>query len=516
MKIHSEKTAKNAALKDRIAELHKQILALCPTKILPEVSNIGQPSAVQSPQPNTPSARPMSVPTAAALKMGVGFPLTNLPGTKDDTRRILSTQRSENDELLHECGICKRCNDQHMLAKCDTCHFYYHLGCLNPPLTRHPKKSKLYGWQCSECDKSDDSDAVVDIPKGPRKSRTRFSKDGSIVPVDPNLSASSTDGNNSLRIGDTSSNIRKQTERIPSKGKQIQTNASFDQNSKPIKDGVEFAKKAKQSNQSLNKTDPSEIVAPSPKREETEHQVKENKAKPDSDRSQLPKPGRIQSPRPAQIKSPRAARIQSPRPTDSPTKSLSDKGLPAPNSTDPKKEIKQKSSKKVKKDKSEQSRSETSDQTLPTIESSQTESNVTNELSTVAQKSESADEPMSQCLEPTKVNDEHMESMGLNESADHIHKLNRKRRKEKHKNKYSSDNEKSPTKEHKRKRKKKSHEMENPNDSIPKIKIKVSGQVSLDLFALLYISINSKVLIATKYEIILYYILTVQNIATSW
>lgn len=78
--------------------------------------------------------------------------------------------------LLNECGICHQRRDQHLLAKCDTCHLYYHLNCLNPPLTRLPKKSKLYGWQCSECDKTSDSD--VDVKeKGARRSRTRHSKD---------------------------------------------------------------------------------------------------------------------------------------------------------------------------------------------------------------------------------------------------------------------------------------------------------------------------------------------------
>lgn len=48
--------------------------------------------------------------------------------------------------LNNKCGICSRTNDQHLLAKCDTCYLYYHLGCLNPPLTRMPKKTKLFGW----------------------------------------------------------------------------------------------------------------------------------------------------------------------------------------------------------------------------------------------------------------------------------------------------------------------------------------------------------------------------------
>lgn len=206
MKVNSDVQEHNNKLKNEIIQLHTSILALCPNKQLPDINSIGRPlannqhssllpqSVVHSPSntttlsstppPQMLTSRTMSVPTAAALKMGVGFPLNNLmPGRKDDTGRILSTQCPNNDELLNECGICKRCTDQHLLAKCDTCHLYYHLGCLNPPLTRHPKKSKLYGWQCSECDKSDNSGPEnVIIPKAPRRSRIRYSKDGSIVP----------------------------------------------------------------------------------------------------------------------------------------------------------------------------------------------------------------------------------------------------------------------------------------------------------------------------------------------
>lgn len=131
-----------------------------------------------------PVSKPISVPTAAALKMGVGFPLTISGASASDySNRVLSTQCPNKSDLLYECGICKRVNDQHLLAKCDTCRLHYHLGCLNPPLTRHPKKSKIYGWQCSECDE-DNPDGVVQLTSGPRKSRTKYSKDGTIVPVD--------------------------------------------------------------------------------------------------------------------------------------------------------------------------------------------------------------------------------------------------------------------------------------------------------------------------------------------
>lgn len=63
---------------------------------------------------------------------------------------------------------------------------------MNPPLTRPPKKSKLYGWQCSECDKSSDSE--LDQVKTSRRSRSIYSKESresftpkvKIKPVEPN------------------------------------------------------------------------------------------------------------------------------------------------------------------------------------------------------------------------------------------------------------------------------------------------------------------------------------------
>lgn len=202
LKSNDTVTEKNFKLKTTIEKLHYQILALCPNKQLTVVDNIGKPvnvpKAMTSPA-HSPPIRRTAVPTAAALKMGVGFPLKNFVSdpTGEMNGRILSTQcfastsapsasRSVDSTgiTLNDCGICKKMNDQHLLAKCDTCKHFYHLGCLNPPLTRHPKKSKLYGWQCSECDKSDDDFKPEIIPKQPRRSRIRYSKDGQILPAD--------------------------------------------------------------------------------------------------------------------------------------------------------------------------------------------------------------------------------------------------------------------------------------------------------------------------------------------
>lgn len=89
--------------------------------------------------------------------------------------------------MLNECGICRQRRDQHLLAKCDTCHLYYHLDCLNPPLSRLPKKSKQYGWQCSECDKTSDSE--VEEVKTPRRSRSRYSRENKTDKSDSEVSS---------------------------------------------------------------------------------------------------------------------------------------------------------------------------------------------------------------------------------------------------------------------------------------------------------------------------------------
>lgn len=195
---------KQRDLINQINFIHDAIHKIMPTKQLPSIEMIGRPippasnnlstvkmisspssrqtassTVCSTPPSHMPVTGRMAVPTAAAKKMGVGFPLSNL--LKDETGRVLSTQRMNNNELMNECGICKKCTNQHLLVKCDNCHLYYHLGCLNPPLTRIPKKSKTYSWQCSECDKSDGSGSEsMIIPKGPRKSRVRYSKDGPI------------------------------------------------------------------------------------------------------------------------------------------------------------------------------------------------------------------------------------------------------------------------------------------------------------------------------------------------
>ncbi|XP_036371615.1 PHD finger protein 14 isoform X2 [Megalops cyprinoides] len=89
--------------------------------------------------------------------------------------------------VLYSCGICKKNQDQHLLLLCDTCKLYYHLGCLDPPLTRMPKKTKNSYWQCSECDQasSDEADIAMEtLPDGTKRSRRQIKGPIKFIPQD--------------------------------------------------------------------------------------------------------------------------------------------------------------------------------------------------------------------------------------------------------------------------------------------------------------------------------------------
>ncbi|XP_038078646.1 PHD finger protein 14-like [Patiria miniata] len=68
--------------------------------------------------------------------------------------------------VIHYCGICEQSTDQHQLALCDTCKKHYHLGCLDPPLSRMPKKTAFSGWQCSECVTSSSDTSMAETVEG--------------------------------------------------------------------------------------------------------------------------------------------------------------------------------------------------------------------------------------------------------------------------------------------------------------------------------------------------------------
>ncbi|KAK7862502.1 hypothetical protein R5R35_005924 [Gryllus longicercus] len=155
LKENSDLSHKSVNLKQCVHKYHTVILNVCPNKNLPSVDELGKPppQVAVSPSHSARVCRQENrIPNSRTSESGVPIP-------------------------LNACGICSQTNDQHLLAKCDTCHLYYHLGCLNPPLTRMPKKTKLMGWQCSECDKESSGSEVECVDtEAPR--RLRHNKEG--------------------------------------------------------------------------------------------------------------------------------------------------------------------------------------------------------------------------------------------------------------------------------------------------------------------------------------------------
>uniref|UniRef100_A0A8D8SDC7 PHD finger protein 14 n=1 Tax=Cacopsylla melanoneura TaxID=428564 RepID=A0A8D8SDC7_9HEMI len=181
----SEKRAEDISdMRTELELYHKVLLQAVPTKKLPSVDSIGKYNLHVTTNHHPLAVPGGGVPTAAALKAGVGFPLRNFNRTCANsmstptttvtmaTTPTKGTGSSSSGVLNHKCGLCHQGQDPHTLAKCDTCHLYYHLGCLSPPLLRMPKKTKLMGWQCSECDKeSSDSNPEYIDTEAPRKLR---------------------------------------------------------------------------------------------------------------------------------------------------------------------------------------------------------------------------------------------------------------------------------------------------------------------------------------------------------
>ncbi|XP_077997010.1 PHD finger protein 14-like [Glandiceps talaboti] len=124
---------------------------------------------------------------------GKNFPLppvlmTSQRSKVSPTRK--ETPKSPTMTVIHVCGLCEETTDQHLLALCDTCKKYYHLGCLDPPLSRMPKKTTYSGWQCSECCSSESDasapDVVMETPQEgdkTRRSRRQIREPNKFTPI---------------------------------------------------------------------------------------------------------------------------------------------------------------------------------------------------------------------------------------------------------------------------------------------------------------------------------------------
>lgn len=97
---------------------------------------------------------------------------------------IRTSKTNDETSSTYCCGKCGTVKDQHLLALCDTCHSYLHIYCLDPPLTRVPKKTRFGGWQCSDCAERDEEEQeealeeqniqAIQEAEGPRRLRERI------------------------------------------------------------------------------------------------------------------------------------------------------------------------------------------------------------------------------------------------------------------------------------------------------------------------------------------------------
>ena len=66
-----------------------------------------------------------------------------MPDSLKEEEQKVKDEQSTNSPV---CDICKKSHDNHLMALCDTCNMHYHIGCLDPPLSKVPKKSAKWGW----------------------------------------------------------------------------------------------------------------------------------------------------------------------------------------------------------------------------------------------------------------------------------------------------------------------------------------------------------------------------------
>ncbi|KAI5646471.1 PHD-finger domain-containing protein [Phthorimaea operculella] len=419
-KQNAEKLAELTSTRQSLKKIYDAIVAICPKKVPPailEEKPLLPPELPRSTPKVTPQQlqkRSMSVPTAAALKMGVGFPLSDNPDARhgkvlstslEASRYSRSTGATTGAVAGRECCVCGDRSEAALMAACDTCSRHYHLHCLNPPLQRPPKKSKLYGWQCSECDKTSDSEPEVMEKKVPRRSRIRYSKDGAIIhePASPPSATDSPPKKDKDKAG------HHKTDKITKVATPSASNAS------PIKVTIKPFDFSSENESELKKK---------------EKKIKKSKSKDHATEGDIKKLKRS---------------FTSPNLTNTPLMSITPIVADSPND----------------------SHNENSNQSVKMASAKDAFASPSN-LSFSSLLGEAKEKERD-----SKTIESSIENTLANLSSDiATYKANRKRRKEKHRSRYSPDLLRSPSK-HKHKRKKKTQDMENPNTPHPRITIKI-------------------------------------------
>ncbi|XP_066944192.1 uncharacterized protein [Macrobrachium rosenbergii] len=165
--------SENDMLLNKALELHDLLKGLAgrPLPLPPVVAALHNPPSPPLPtRPLPKGSLRTPIMTKAAAKMMM---TEQVPPVGESVPTGLS---------LNRCRVCQQMKEQHLLIECDTCGHYYHLSCLDPPLTRMPKKTKQMGWQCSDCCKSDSDKASEVDTAAPRRLRRNIKEPAKFSP----------------------------------------------------------------------------------------------------------------------------------------------------------------------------------------------------------------------------------------------------------------------------------------------------------------------------------------------
>ncbi|KHJ95238.1 PHD-finger [Oesophagostomum dentatum] len=78
---------------------------------------------------------------------------------------LASLKKLKKEMSINVCKECRKTKDQHLMIGCDSCHEFYHIGCLDPPLEKVPKKVNCE-WHCADCCENSDEEDHEDNGEG--------------------------------------------------------------------------------------------------------------------------------------------------------------------------------------------------------------------------------------------------------------------------------------------------------------------------------------------------------------
>ncbi|KAH7722388.1 PHD-finger family protein [Aphelenchoides avenae] len=121
------------------------------TEAPPILSPVASPASTSG--KTTPDGhRKRSTPQAKRRRSSIPLASPTLSAKEEPEERDASSpEMSQVPEEPKECFTCKKTTDEHRMIFCTTCKHDYHLGCLDPPLTKMPKLRTAEQFECAEC-----------------------------------------------------------------------------------------------------------------------------------------------------------------------------------------------------------------------------------------------------------------------------------------------------------------------------------------------------------------------------